>query len=237
MSNKLAEIDSIILCGGLGKRLESIAGSKPKAMLEINQKPFLDILIEFLIKSGCKRTILCIGHLGETIKSYYGQRQLSIEIIFSEEKEPLGTGGAIKNAKELIKSDTFLAMNGDSFCNVGLDKFFDFHIEKNALLSLVLAKSDSVSDYAKVELEDSGRITSFQEKPDISGVALINAGIYLMKREIFSHMPENNSFSLEKDVFPQVLNLECHGFLSSSPCIDIGTPQRYENAKKVLTKR
>ncbi|MFC1703860.1 nucleotidyltransferase family protein [Candidatus Omnitrophota bacterium] len=234
MNNACKEIDSVILCGGLGKRLKAIVGDRPKAMAQINQKPFLDILIEYLITFECKRVILCIGHLGEAIKAYYKQRQFPIEIVFSEENEPLGTGGALKNAKPLITSKTFLAMNGDSFCSVDLNTFLDFHRQKGALLSVVVAASEYSRDYASVTLSEDKRIVDFKEKSNISGSTLINAGVYLMQKDIFLNMPKRDSFSLELDVFPQMLDLACYGFLSDVSCIDIGTPQRYEEAKRIL---
>ncbi|MFC1594563.1 nucleotidyltransferase family protein [Candidatus Omnitrophota bacterium] len=236
MNNALKEIDCIILCGGLGKRLKDVVGDRPKALAQINQKPFLDILIDYLMSFDCNRVILCIGHSGDVIKAYYQQKKMSAEVIFSQEQELLGTGGALKNAQGLIQSETFLVMNGDSFCAVDLNALLDFHAKKDAVLSMVLAELDSSSDYGNVTVVDDARIKAFQEKPSSSRSSLMNAGVYCMRRDIFSHMPDQSSFSLERDVFPQMLSAPCYGFVTTASCIDIGTPERYKEAQKILAK-
>ena len=112
-----SNIDTVILAGGLGTRLKSVLNDKPKCLAPINGKPFIDILLDYCIKQGFKRFILCVGYLKEQIIEYLNNRS-DCEIIFSEEDEPLGTAGAIKNSEPFIKSDPILIMNGDSFINV-----------------------------------------------------------------------------------------------------------------------
>jgi len=125
-------------------------------------------------------------------------------------------------------------MNGDSICKVNFRSFVDFHVEKKALLSIVLVRSKTAQDYGSVTLDDSQRITDFNEK--ITGGSrsenIINAGVYLMGKDIFSYMPEQNRFSLEYELFPKIIDENrCYGFLTESDFIDIGTPERYEKAK------
>ncbi len=215
--------DAVILCGGKGERLQSVVSDKPKVLAEVNGQPFLEILVANLKRFGFQRFILSVGYKREAIIDYFKNRK---EIVFSEEKTALGTGGGLKKARSLIKSDTFLALNGDSFCALDFNEFFSFHQQKKSLLSIVLTKSLEVKDYGTVTLDDSGRIKSFQEKIEGNSVRLVNAGIYLMQKEIFSQMPEKSAFSLEYDFFPKVKS--SFGYITSAKLYDIGTPERYQ---------
>ena len=232
MSN-LNGIDVVILCGGLGKRLRPVVLDQPKVLAKIGEKTFLDILINNLLLYGFKNIILSVGYLEEQIKNHFNYDK-DYNISFSEEEEPLGTGGALKRAKTLIRSDPFIVMNGDSICNVDFRSFIDFHVEKDALLSIVLVRSKMSQDYGSVTLDDSQRITDFSEKIVGRSENIINAGIYLMEKDIFSYMPDQNRFSLEYDLFPKIVGDRCYGFLTESEFIDIGTPERYEKAIDLL---
>jgi D-glycero-alpha-D-manno-heptose 1-phosphate guanylyltransferase len=225
-------IDVLILCGGQGNRLKKIVTDRPKPMAEINGHPFLDILINYIEGFGFKRFILSVCHMSDFIKNYYRDKVHSLEILFSLENEPLGTGGAVKNTEKLIYSDSFLVMNGDSFCPVNLTQFMDFHNQKNALLSMVVVESNNSEDFGQITLDNSQRIIQFEEKKRINGKPLINAGIYLFKRDILSMIPPNIKYSLEYDLFPKLVGKEFYGFVTEEKLLDIGTPERYEEAKR-----
>lgn len=262
----LCETDIVILCGGLGKRLRPVISEQPKVLAKIGNLTFLDILINNISSYGTKNIILCVGYLKDRIKERfdccranhcdnYNYRYGEHNIIFSEEESPLGTGGAIKNAKQLIKSDPFIVMNGDSICNIDFNGFLDFHTRKEAILSMILAKSTTTEDYGHVTLDKSQRITSFNEKMSnndkyitntdlnkngLTTESLINAGIYLMQKEIFSYMPEQDNFSLENDLFPKIVNdkatkSRCYGLITNGKLLDIGTPERYKIAVDTLS--
>ena len=235
MSDNLREIDVVILCGGLGKRLRPVIKEQPKVLAKIGEMTFLDILIDNLLMHGFKNIILSVGYLKEQIKNHFDyDKKYDYTITFSEEEEPLGTGGALKKVKPLIGSNPFMVMNGDSICKVNIGSFIDFHTEKKALLSMVLVRSKTAQDYGSVTLDDSQRITGFNEKIAGGSENIVNAGIYLMEKDIFSYMPKQNRFSLEYDLFPKVINNRCYGFLTESELIDIGTPERYEKAKSMI---
>jgi len=224
------DIDVIILCGGLGKRLRSIVNKRPKPMAQINLQLFLDILINYISDFGFRRFILCIGYKAEWIKKYYLQKT-HWDINFSEEKILLGTGGAIKNARKFIRSNPFLVLNGDSFCRINLKKLLEYHNQKNALISMALAKNSQNKDCGLVELCSHNRIKSFNEKAESKNNGLVNAGIYLFRKEIFSFMPKRRSFSLEYDFFPALTGKRCYGYLCGDNLIDIGTPEGLNKAK------
>jgi len=235
MSTDLSKTDVVILCGGRGERLRSVIKEQPKVLAEVRGKVFLDILIDNILQYGFKHIILSVGYLREQIKNHFSNDEnCNYTITFSEEEKPLGTGGAIKNAKDIISSNPFIVMNGDSICKVDFKSFFDFHIKKEALLSIVLVRSKTTQDYGSVTLDDSGRITAFNEKIPGGSGNIMNAGIYLMGKDIFSYMPERDNFSLEYDLFPKIVNDMCYGFLTDGEFLDIGTPERYEKAKRMI---
>ena len=236
MATDLKDIDVIILCGGLGTRLRPAVSDRPKALAKIDDKTFLDILIGDMLKHGFKNIILCVGHLKEQIKDHFNyEKDYSIE--YSEEEYPLGTGGALKNARSLIKSNTFMVMNGDSICNVDFKNFFDFHIDRKATLSMVLTRSPDTLDYGNVALDESHRIISFEEKIDNNKESLINAGVYMMQKEIFTSMSDEIVFSMEYDLFPKLINdYKCYGYIIENELIDIGTPERYKKAIHLIDR-
>lgn len=235
MPDLLEKIDVILLCGGRGERLRPVIKDRSKVLAEVGGKAFLDIIIENLLQYGLKRIILSVGYLKEQIISHF-ESHPNYKLEFSEEETPLGTGGAVKKAESLVKSSPFFVINGDSICKVDLRNFIDFHREKKALVSMVLTHSETAQDYGNVTIDNSQRITGFSEKIAGGDDSLINAGAYLMQRDIFSYMPDRQSFSLEYDFFPKIIEEKCYGFLSKNELIDIGTPERYEIAKQVLLK-
>lgn len=215
---KPEQIDIVMLCGGKGKRLQPVLNDRPKPMAEINGRPFLDILIDYITNYGFQRFILCTGYMGNFIKEYYQKKKGEIEILFSEEKEPLGTGGCIKNAELLIKGNTFLVLNGDSFILLDLNKFVIFHTEKKAIVSMAVSMSDKNDDYGRVKLGNDNRIISFNEK--VADTNLINAGVYLFEKDVLSLIPANTNYSLEYDLFPSIGNLQGNVWISDEWNLD-----------------
>jgi len=233
---KLSRIDVVILCGGMGTRLRSVVDDRPKPMAEIEDRPFLNILIDSFAEFGLRRFILCAGYMSDVIRDYYAAQTGSRRFIISEEQTPLGTAGAVRNAAEHIRSDTFLVANGDSFCPVDLRAFYDFHSARDALMSMVVAETQSTGDCGLVSLDESQRIVGFEEKNDHSGSRYVNAGIYLFQKETLSAIPEGVSFSLERELFPKLIERDCYAFLTRGRLLDIGTPARFAAAIKHLAK-
>ncbi len=227
--------DVVLLCGGFGTRLKTVVHDRPKPMAEINDRPFLDILIDYVSDYGFKRFILCTGHKGDVIRKYYEAKNTQKIFLFSEEKEPLGTGGAIKNAEPLIQSDVFMVMNGDSFCNLDLCNFLNYHDSTKAYASIALAKKEKSLDCGVVRMDGHGRITVFHEKVEAGDKSYVNAGVYLFNKEVFSLLPSHKNFSLELNLFPSLIQKKAvYGFFTHPQLIDIGTPERYELAKKIF---
>ena len=234
---KTKDTDIVILCGGAGTRLRNIISDKPKALATVNGKPFIAYLIEEMHKFGFKRFILCTGYLGSQIRSYFKENLVSgVEIIFSEEKIPLGTGGAVKNAENLIKSNPFLIINGDTFAKIDFLEFFNFHLNNQALFSLALAHSENADNFGSVKLNSVGRVISFNEK-DKAGqsLAIVSCGTYIMNRDVFLYIPKDKKFSLEYELFPILIKDKfLYGFIINAKFLDIGTPENYRKAQKIL---
>ncbi len=227
-------MDVVILTGGQGSRLRSVVSDRPKTMASINGRPFLDLLLEHLQGAGFRRFILCAGYMADYIADYYGRSSdHTRELMISREPRPLGTAGAVKNAEPLIQGGTFLVVNGDSFCAVDLAAFREFHRKHAARASMVLSYVDEATSYGTVTRGQGDRIIRFEEKA-ASGPGWINAGIYLFERDVLSLIPQAVAASLERDIFPPLAGNGLHGFSTTEPVIDIGTPERLLAAIKAL---
>ncbi len=242
-------LDVVILCGGQGTRLRPVISDRPKVLATVGGRPFLSLLLERVRAQGFERIILCIGYKGGMVR-----KVLKSEVpplIFSEENEPLGTGGALKKALPLVQTPDFIVMNGDTFCPVSLHELVNFHRARRALLSLVLNRS-ARSDGGSIMLDADRRITHFKEKESIAGTpprqsgatdlrggkGCLSAGVYMMKKEVERFMPKRPMFSLEYDFFPKIIrSVPCFGFVTSEDAIDIGTPERYHEATRRFRKR
>jgi NDP-sugar pyrophosphorylase family protein len=230
------DIDVVILCGGLGMRLQGVIDDRPKPMAEINGRPFLDILIHYVARYGFTRFILCTGFKGDLIRRHYETKRSGLFFLISEEKMPLGTAGAIKNAEFFIGSNIFLVLNGDSLCEIDLKEFLNFHIGKSALSSIALTSLKSPQDYGVVELDGDHKVTRFSEKVFLKGNGLVNTGIYFFDRKIFKEIPFGEKRSLEHDIFPKILDTGIYGYVTEKKLLDIGTPERLEIAKEYFKR-
>jgi len=232
---QIASIDVLILCGGRGTRLQSVAPDRPKPMVEVDNKPFLDLLIDHVAAFGFKRFVLCAGHQAEVIESHYRDGRPGKTIRVSKEPQALGTAGAIQHAAPFVESDVFLAMNGDSFCRVDLTALVDSHLSSGeARATVALAPAGDASDYGGVAVSRSGRILSFDEKNPQAETDWINAGVYVFHRSMLRCIPPGQPVSLEKELFPDMVGQGLYGFKTDSELFDIGTPERLERARQYL---
>lgn len=216
-------------------RLRAVVSGRPKSMCMFNRRPFLSILMAYTASFGFKRFILCTGYMGRYIKKYYSKHPQPWNIAYSHEQEALGTGGALKKAGHLIRSNSFLLMNGDSFCAVNLDDFLCFHSAKKALLTIALTAGQDNKNSGKVILNRLQRIIRFQEKARVCRRSLDSAGIYCLNKDIFSYLKGKNKFSLEYDLFPLLVNQRSYGFLQAAQLVDFGTPYGYLKAQRLFS--
>ena len=230
----LSSIDVVVLAGGLGKRLKPKTGDAPKVLAAVNGIPFLDLLLKNLSTQGFRRVILCTGYKADEIEAHYQKPKFGLEIVFSKEITPLGTGGAFKHAKSKIQSPVFLGLNGDCFCAVSFRDIVVFHGEKKALASLVLTQVQEKGDFGSVVIDPQKKIVNFQEKANLASSPFVSVGIYCFNRAIFDLMPPQEAFSIEHDFFPTLIGKGFYGFVTEKKFLDIGTPDRYDRAQKEL---
>jgi len=230
--------DAVLLCGGAGLRLRSVIGNAPKGMADFAGRPFLELLLRQLGRHGFERAILAVGYQKDLIHSHFGERAFGLCLAYSIESCPLGTGGALRNAADMIESEDVLVMNGDSYTDADLGKFVVDHHEANADLSVVVVTVDGRDDCGSVLLDGSGKLAGFAEKQDPFHAPYVNAGIYLMSRQMLYEMPPGLEISLEREFFPRWLRQGKYikGFVCSGRCVDIGTPERYQRAQDILAK-
>ncbi len=231
------EINVVILCGGLGTRLRSKIGDNPKVMATVGEKPFLDIILQYLRDQGLCHAILCTGYKAEEIENHYRKKNFGLTITFSRESEPLGTGGAVLNVRKWINSNPFFVLNGDSFCPLDYHRFLEFHARKKALASIAIAAVRDNKDFGTITTDSIKRIINFSEKVPgfhlVHQSTFVNAGIYCFEQKIFDLMPVKK-FSLELDFFPKLVDHDFYGFEITEKFFDIGTPERYKQVKKIF---
>ena len=218
-----------ILAGGLGTRLLPVVSDRPKALAEIHGRPFLAYLLDRLADAGTARVVLCTGHLGHQIEQAFGERYRTLQIFYSRERRPLGTGGALRLALPYLLSDPVLVLNGDSFCAADLTSFWNWHASRGSQATMLLAEVPNTERYGSVKINHDAVITEFAEKKH-GGSGLINAGVYLLSRRVIDSIPEGMSVSLENNVFPALMNQGLYGYQERGRFLDIGTPEDFAAA-------
>ncbi|MDE2222198.1 MAG: NTP transferase domain-containing protein [Candidatus Omnitrophica bacterium] len=227
--------DVVILAGGLGKRLQSVTGGRQKVLAQINGRPFLEILIDYIASQGGRRFILCVGHGGHEVAAHFLHKHHNDrEIVLSVEESPLGTGGAIKEGARHVKTGRFLAMNGDCFCVIDYRRLIKFHHEHRSKATLAVTLMPEPQDYGTIEVAKTGAIEAFKEKQPLAAAAFINTGTYCFDRDIFSLVDTPDKFSIEYDFFPHLVGKGFYAFEVENRFIDIGTPERYSWAQQHL---
>jgi D-glycero-alpha-D-manno-heptose 1-phosphate guanylyltransferase len=226
---------AIILAGGFGTRLQDVVCNIPKPMANIGGQPFLEYLLGYLSKNGVRKVVFSVGYKYKVIQDYFGSGHKNVLLSYSIEEKPLGTGGAIKKALNLIDAENVFVLNGDTFFNISLPQFFDFYKTSGSDLAIALKPMKNCDRYGTVETKD-GRVVRFVEKQaDASGN--INGGIYLMRKTIFDNLDLPEKFSFEKDFLEKYVgDIRIFGRTFDSFFIDIGTPQDYEISQTELRK-
>lgn len=230
--------NAIILAGGLGTRLSSVLKGLPKPMAEVNGRPFLGYLLDYIAaaNAGIDRVMLSVGYRSEAIMDYFGLSYNGLAIDYAVEDSPLGTGGAIRKALLLSRGQDVFVLNGDSFFCVDLKALLERHISSGSFLTLTVKRMSETGRYGAVTVT-SGRVTGFEEKTTGSG-GHINAGVYMMNRAAMLNrlIPWPDAFSFEREFLPCVKTdrMEIAVEVSDGYFIDIGIPEDYERVKTEL---
>ena len=232
--NPFSDLSVAVLAGGLGTRLRAVISDRPKALAEIHGRPFLAYLLDQLSNAGCSRVVLCTGHLGEQIEQAFGRRYRNLQISYSRETRPLGTGGALRLALPHLLSDPVLVMNGDSFCATDLTSFWEWHSTRDSQATMLLVEVSNTQRYGLVKIDIDGAVTEFVEKKH-GGSGSINAGVYLLSRQVIDSIPEDTAVSLEHDIFPALMSHGLYGYQERGRFLDIGTPEDFAAAEQFFS--
>lgn len=222
----------IILAGGTGSRLKGVIDDIPKPMAPVNGRPFLEYQLDFLDRWAMKKVILSVGYKKEMIMDHFGSSYKSLELVYSEEEEPLGTGGAILQALRLASGYAVFIFNGDTYFDVNLQKLDDFRKIKETDLCLSLRYEIDPSRFGLVDFDNNNRITKFYEKSQGPDEGYINGGVYLVRREYLLRFGLPEKFSFETDFLQKYYQTEeFYGLRCFSYFRDIGTPGDYLKAQ------
>ena len=225
-------MEAIILAGGKWTRLRSVVADVPKPMADINGHPFLEYLLRYLLRFGINRVIMSVGYKWQAIVNHFGHKFLSADIIYAVENEPLGTGGAIKNAFLKCENERVFVINGDTFFAVDYGTMYEFSESCNTSLTVAVKEVKNSERYGCLEIVN-GYIVSHQEK-SFRQQGFINGGVYCVTRNLLDGIKET-TFSWENDFAAKYYRkLQPQAFISDGYFIDIGIPEDYRLAQESL---
>ncbi len=227
---EIGPTECIILAGGLGTRLRSAVPDLPKCMAPVAGHPFLKYVIESMLRQSIQRFIFSLGYLHEYIEAFLRQEFPALSYKIALEKEPLGTGGAIRLACALADSPEVIVLNGDTLFEVNIAAMLDFHRQQNAACTLALKPMQNFDRYGVVETDKDNHIISFREKQHYQ-TGLINGGVYAIAVNQFLNIDFPEKFSFEKEYLEKYVNtIKMLGIRQDGYFIDIGIPEDFAKA-------
>ncbi len=226
--------EAIVLAGGLGTRLKMVVADLPKSLAPVAGKPFLAYLLDHARKQGIEKFIFALGYKTELIETFVRKYLPEETYVFSIEKEPLGTGGAIYKACKQASSANIIILNADTFYGILYSQLASMHEQHKADCTLALKPMKEFERYGAVDMDEENTIGGFSEKKYQSS-GLINGGVYALKVESFVKKSFPETFSFEKDYLePECVKGNILGLVSDAYFIDIGVPEDYQRAQKEL---
>jgi NDP-sugar pyrophosphorylase family protein len=223
---------AFIQAGGMGMRLRPFTLEIPKPLIPLQGRPLIQHSLELLKSHGITEIYIAIGYKGEQIKNYFGDgKTFGLNIKYIEEKEPLGTAGALKLAKKYL-DETFLLVWCDILADINLDDFVAFHKKNGGVATMALSPVEDVTQFGIAELKDS-KIINFVEKPSREEAPsnLNNAGYTILEPEVFKYFPDKKVISIEREVYPKIVSAgEMFGYPFPGQWYDTGTHEAYEKA-------
>ncbi len=224
---------AVILAGGLGTRLQPYTFFIPKPMLPLGNKPLLEYIIEWLKNAGdIDYIVICVSYLHRTIEDYFEDgNRFGVKIEYARSERPLATAGQLKTAEKLLEDDPFVCVYGDSVYEFNLRKMIRQHKDSKAFVTMALLQYSTKLKYGFIDINGQDRVTSWREKPEISG--LINIGSYIMEPQFLKIIPKSASFGMD-DAVRKALEQRrtVKGFRIDSGFIDIGDKKSYLDAYK-----
>jgi mannose-1-phosphate guanylyltransferase len=238
MASDLA-VDAVVLVGGKGTRLRPLTLSAPKPMLPTAGVPFLNHLLSRIRDAGVSHVILGTSYQAEVFEDYFGDgSRMGLEIEYVVEKEPLDTGGAIRNVADRLTAQDALIFNGDILSGVDLRDLVSTHRETDADVTLHLRKVPDPSRFGSVTTDEEGRVLDFLEKTLHPPTDQINAGCYVFRKSVLESIPAGRRVSVERETFPQLLAQGAHlrGFVDASYWLDMGSPETFVRGSADLVR-
>jgi mannose-1-phosphate guanylyltransferase len=227
-------VQALILAGGKATRLRPLTSKLPKPVVPLVGQPFISYMLEWLCSHGVDEVVMSCGFLADGVRSVLGDgSQFGVRLQYVEEPEPLGTGGALKFAEDLL-AERFFMLNGDVLTDIDLTAQLAQHERTGASATLALISVEDPSAYGLVHTNEDSSVAEFLEKPgpdQTVHTSLVNAGAYILEREVLAEMaPAGTVTSIERDLFPTLVNQGLYGYEASGYWLDIGTPGRYLQA-------
>jgi NDP-sugar pyrophosphorylase family protein len=221
----------VIQAGGKGMRLRPYTTVLPKPLLPVGPKPVLELLLRWVRRNGCRDVYITTGYLGHLIRAFCGDGcQWDLCIRYSQEREPLGTIGAL-NLLHSELDETFLVINGDVLTDLNIGAFVRSHRASGASLSVATMQRSIRMDFGVIEVE-KGKIIQFREKPRLSH--LVSMGIYCMEPQILSHIPNGTPFGLDDLVFRMLeINAPVNTFQHNGFWLDVGRIEDFQKAQNM----
>ena len=233
-------MDAVVLAGGLGTRLRPLTNERPKHVLPLVDRPVLAYLLDQLRLAGIERAVLSCGFLPDAIEAEFGsggERLGGLRLEYAVEEEALGTAGAIRFAAEAAGIEgAFLALNGDIVSDVDLGVLVERHRAVEASATIALVAVEDPSRYGVVDTAADGAVRSFVEKPSREEAPSnrINAGTYVLEREVLEAVPAGRAVSIEREIFPGLVGHGLYAFELEGYWLDVGTPESYLAAHRDL---
>ena len=223
-------MQALILAGGEGTRLRPLTETVPKPVLPLCGRPHIAYVIDWLVAHGVDDVVISCGHLAAAVRDSL-EGMSGPPVRYADEPDPRGTAGAIRFAEEHL-GDRFLVLNGDILCDLDLSALIAQHADTGARATIALHPVEDPSAYGLVRRREDGEITEFLEKPDPAEIDTdeINAGAYVLERSVLDLIPPDRAVSIERDVFPKLVDDGLYGRRLAGYWIDIGTPERFRQA-------
>ena len=225
-------MQAVILVGGQGTRLRPLTSTVPKPVVRLVDRPLIAFMLEWLRGHGVDDVIMSCGFLADGVRNVLGDgSQMGVRLRFVEEPEPRGTAGALKLAEPML-DERFLMLNGDVLTDIDLTAQIAQHEASGARATLALVPVPDPSAYGLVVVREDRSVSDFVEKPSSDSVAgnLISAGAYVLQREILDLVPPERNVSIEREIWPLLVDDGLYGFPCEGYWLDVGTPQRYLQA-------
>ena len=220
---------AVIIAGGLGTRLQPYTTFVPKPMLPLGEKPLLEHLLDWLKKNGIKDVVFCVSYLRKSIEDYFedGER-FGVNIEYAVSKKPLATAGQLKTAEEFI-DDSFVCVYGDSIFDFKLKEMINLHRRKKSFITMSLYEYKTKLKYGVIETAKNGRVTGWNEKPEIK--ANINIGCYVMEPKVFDLIPKNKPYGMDSVIIKAMARKKpVYSYLNKKGFMDIGDKASYKKA-------